>query len=95
MLVCMQGSSSGAGRAQQAALQATSSPLLDVGIDKATGVVWNITGPPSMTLHEVREEMGNIGVRGHRLDCYREPEQVKWEGNGCDGKKTVNFGKVV
>lgn len=37
----------------QAALAAISSPLLDVGIDKATGVVWNITGPPDMTLFEV------------------------------------------
>ena len=37
----------------QAALKAISSPLLDVGIDKATGVVWNITGPADMTLHEV------------------------------------------
>ena len=49
-----QGYGTGKDRAAQAALQATSSPLLDIGIDKATGVVWNITGPPDMTLFEVR-----------------------------------------
>ncbi len=41
-------------RARDAALRAISSPLLEVGIERATGVVWNITGPPNMTLHEVR-----------------------------------------
>jgi len=50
-----QGYGSGKDRAAQAALQATNSPLLDIGIDKATGVVWNITGPPDMTLFEVNE----------------------------------------
>jgi cell division protein FtsZ len=35
-------------------LQAISSPLLDVGIQRATGIVWNITGPPDLTLFEVR-----------------------------------------
>ena len=34
-------------------LQAISSPLLDVGIQRATGIVWNITGPPDLTLFEV------------------------------------------
>jgi cell division protein FtsZ len=34
--------------------QAISSPLLDVGIQRATGIVWNITGPPDLTLFEVR-----------------------------------------
>ncbi|KXZ47687.1 hypothetical protein GPECTOR_33g569 [Gonium pectorale] len=48
-----QGYGSGPSRAQDAALAAISSPLLESGIDRATGVVWNITGPPSLTLHEV------------------------------------------
>lgn len=30
-----------------------SSPLLDVDISSATGIVWNITGPSDMTLFEV------------------------------------------
>ncbi|GFH17525.1 plastid division protein FtsZ2, partial [Haematococcus lacustris] len=47
-----QGYGTGKDRARAAALMAVSSPLLDVGIEKATGVVWNITGPPGMTLFE-------------------------------------------
>lgn len=44
----------GKDRAREAALAAISSPLLEVGIEKATGVVWNITGPANMSLFEVR-----------------------------------------
>jgi cell division protein FtsZ len=50
-----QGRASGKNRAREAALAATSSPLLDVGIARATGIVWNITGGEGMTLHEVNE----------------------------------------
>lgn len=50
-----QGAGSGKGRARDAAMNAISSPLLDVGIERATGIVWNITGPPDMTLFEVNE----------------------------------------
>ncbi|MEW5299265.1 MAG: hypothetical protein WDW36_002298 [Sanguina aurantia] len=50
-----QGVASGKGRAREAAIRAISSPLLEVGIEKATGVVWNITGPPNMSLFEVNE----------------------------------------
>ena len=32
---------------------AISSPLLNVDIERATGIVWNITGPPDLTLFEV------------------------------------------
>lgn len=49
-----QGRASGKGRAKEAALAASSSPLLDIGIERATGIVWNITGPPDMTLFEAR-----------------------------------------
>lgn len=31
-------------RARDAALNAIQSPLLDIGIERATGIVWNITG---------------------------------------------------
>ena len=48
-----QGSGNGKGRARDAAMNAISSPLLDVGIERATGIVWNITGPPDLTLFEV------------------------------------------
>lgn len=50
-----EGRATGKTRARDAALAAVSSPLLDVGIEKATGIVWNITGPQDMTLFEVNE----------------------------------------
>ena len=53
-----QGRASGKGRAKEAALAAISSPLLDIGIERATGIVWNITGPPDMTLFEVQPLQG-------------------------------------
>jgi cell division protein FtsZ len=43
----------GKSRARDAALAAIQSPLLDVGIERATGIVWNITGGKDMTLFEV------------------------------------------
>jgi len=74
-----QGYGSGKDRAAQAALQATNSPLLDIGIDKATGVVWNITGPPDMTLFEV-----STGRRSHSdqiCAAYaRRHARVGWPG---------------
>lgn len=54
-----QGRASGKARARDAALAAISSPLLDVGIERATGIVWNITGPSDLTLFEVRRELLN------------------------------------
>lgn len=50
------GQASGAKRAMEAAQRAISSPLLeDVDVSGATGVLLNITGSSSMTLHEVNE----------------------------------------
>ncbi|MFL5300274.1 MAG: cell division protein FtsZ [Anaeromyxobacteraceae bacterium] len=50
------GRSAGARRAVEAMQAAISSPLLeDVTIDGATGLLVNITGGPSLTLHEVNE----------------------------------------
>ncbi|RWW26452.1 hypothetical protein BHE74_00005498 [Ensete ventricosum] len=40
-------------RARDAALNAIQSPLLDTGIERATGIVWNITGGSDLTLYEV------------------------------------------
>lgn len=47
------GISSGKNRAEEAAQQATSSPLIERSIERATGVVYNITGGKDMTLQEV------------------------------------------
>ncbi len=49
------GSGVGENRAQMAARGAVSSPLLDVAIDGAKGVLFNITGGPDMTMIEVDE----------------------------------------
>jgi len=53
------GRGSGDNRAVDAAKQAISSPLLDVTIDGARGVLFNICGGPSLTLYEV-DEAANI-----------------------------------
>lgn len=47
------GTASGKTRARDAALNAIQSPLLDIGIERATGIVWNITGGSDLTLYEV------------------------------------------
>jgi cell division protein FtsZ len=43
----------GKNRARDAALNAIQSPLLDIGIERVTGIVWNITGGSDLTLFEV------------------------------------------
>ena len=47
------GSGHGEQRAVEAARQAISSPLLEVDITGATGVIFNVTGPPDLGLHEL------------------------------------------
>lgn len=47
------GSSSGRNRAEEAARAATSAPLIENSIERATGIVYNITGGPDLTLQEV------------------------------------------
>ena len=49
------GTGVGDNRAQMAARAAISSPLLEVSIDGAKGVLFNITGGPDMTMNEVDE----------------------------------------
>ncbi len=60
------GSSSGEGRALDAATKAISSPLLeDTSIKGATGILINITGGESMTLHEISESSKLIQEEAH------------------------------
>ena len=47
------GSARGENRAVEAANAAIASPLLDVSIEGATGVLFNVTGGSDLTLHEV------------------------------------------
>ncbi|MBK8189703.1 MAG: cell division protein FtsZ [Vampirovibrionales bacterium] len=49
------GTGSGEGRALEAARMAINSPLLETSIEGASGVIFNVTGGPDMTLHEVNE----------------------------------------
>ena len=49
------GEAQGEDRATEAIQQALNSPLLNVSVDGARGVLLNFTGGPDMTLHEVNE----------------------------------------
>lgn len=49
------GSSSGEDRAIEAAKQAISSPLLEVAIDGARGVLFNVSGGPDLAMAEINE----------------------------------------
>jgi cell division protein FtsZ len=59
------GRASGEDRARIAAEQAISSQLLDITIDGARGVLFNITGGPSMTLFEVNQAAALIRETAH------------------------------
>lgn len=49
------GLSAGEGRAEKAALQAINSPLLDLSISGARGVLFAISGGDDLTIHEIQE----------------------------------------
>ncbi|MFN8598290.1 MAG: cell division protein FtsZ [Anaerolineae bacterium] len=59
------GMASGEDRAVQAAQQAITSKLLDVTIDGARGILFNVTGGPSMTLYEVNQAAALIKETAH------------------------------
>ncbi len=60
------GSSNGKKRAEDAARQAISSPLLeDVSIHGATGILINITGGPDLGIHEVNEACSLVEEAAH------------------------------
>lgn len=54
------GSASGDNRAVEAAQQAIESPLLEVSIDGARGVLFNVAGGPDMSMHEINEAAETI-----------------------------------
>eukprot|EP00210_Caulerpa_lentillifera_P002568 g2463.t1 len=49
------GAATGKDRARDAAMAATTAPLIESSIEQATGIVFNITGGKDMTLNEVNE----------------------------------------
>jgi len=59
------GKASGEDRARIAAEQAISSQLLDITIDGAKGVLFNVTGGPSLTLFEVNQAAALIRETSH------------------------------
>jgi cell division protein FtsZ len=59
------GSASGENRALEAARIAMSSPLLDLSMEGARGVLFNITGGPDLTLEEVHRAAEIIGRAAH------------------------------
>jgi cell division protein FtsZ len=59
------GTGSGDERAKKAAEDAISSKLLDITIDGARGVLFNVTGGPSMTLFEVNQAAAIIRETAH------------------------------
>jgi cell division protein FtsZ len=59
------GMASGEDRARVAAEQAISSQLLDITIDGARGVLFNVTGGPGMTLFEVNQAAAIIRETAH------------------------------
>lgn len=59
------GTASGESRAHEAAEQAIASKLLDVSIDGAQSILFNVTGGPDMTLHEVNEAAEIIRATAH------------------------------
>jgi cell division protein FtsZ len=59
------GRASGEDRARLAAEQAISSKLLDITIDGARGILFNVTGGPGMTLFEVNEAAAIIKETAH------------------------------
>jgi cell division protein FtsZ len=59
------GKASGEDRARLAAEQAISSQLLDITIDGAKGVLFNVTGGPNLTLFEVNQAAALIRETSH------------------------------
>ena len=59
------GSGSGDDRAREAAEKAISSQLLDITIDGARGILFNVTGGPDLTLFEVNQAAAIIKETAH------------------------------
>ena len=73
------GRASGDNRAVDAAERAIASPLLDITIDGATGVLFNVTGGLDMTLQEIHEA---AEVVRRTVDSEREHHLRRGAGQG-------------
>lgn len=59
------GRATGDNRAIEAARAAIDNPLLDISIDGAKGILFNITGGPDMSMHEIQEAATAITEAAH------------------------------
>ncbi|KAJ9543894.1 hypothetical protein OSB04_023601 [Centaurea solstitialis] len=87
------GTGTGKTRARDAALNAIQSPLLDLGIERATGIVWNITGGPDLTLLESRRSSETLFIAGntvHRRSYCSSPETLFIAGVTVHRRSTVH-----
>ncbi|CAL5321197.1 unnamed protein product [Camellia sinensis] len=72
-------------RARDAALNAVQSPLLDIGIEKATRIVWNITAGSDLTLFESM----NMAKKRFRT-CNLEKESQNKQSNSSSQPSQSN-----
>lgn len=72
------GTSTGKNRAEEAAQQATSAPLIERSIERATGIVYNITGGKDLTLQEVNR-VSQVTLCMPACICLGiKPERNQW-----------------
>jgi cell division GTPase FtsZ len=99
------GQASGEGRAVEAAKQAISSPLLEETIDGATGVILNITGGESLSLHEVHEAAdviysavdpnANILFGSVVNESLKDDIQITVIATGFNRTNSLNTGELI
>jgi len=99
------GQASGEGRAVEAAKQAISSPLLEETIDGATGVILNITGGESLSLHEVHESAdviysavdpnANILFGSVVNESLKDDIQITVIATGFNRTNSLNTGELI
>jgi cell division protein FtsZ len=93
------GHASGENRAAEAAKSAIASPLLEVSIDGARGILFTITGGPGLSMHEVAEaakvitssaDEGAKVIFGAVLDeTMKDEVKVTVVATGFDGKSSM------
>jgi cell division protein FtsZ len=93
------GRASGENRAVEAARQAISSPLLEVNINGAQGILFNVTGSSSLSLYEVTEAAeeiraaadpeANIIFGTSFNERLGDEVQITVIATGFDGRRTV------
>lgn len=92
------GQSTGEGRAKEAVISAISSPLLDVSIDGARGVLFNITGSNDLTMVEVEKAAKEVSqlvggdaniIFGANIDSEQEGIKITVIATGFDQTRQV------